>query len=87
MSTAKLSALEKQQRMMSDNANGLGAAALPEEQQPATAADGTGATPTAAGAAAEQESAHPFETDPGDHAETPFEAYAHLDLLLARLAK
>lgn len=30
---------------------------------------------------------HPFETDPGDHAETPFEAYEHLDLLLTRLAK
>lgn len=36
---------------------------------------------------AAQESEHPFETDPGDHAETPFEAYQHLDLLLTRLAK
>lgn len=38
-------------------------------------------------AAAAQESEHPFETDPGDHAETPFEAYQHLDLLLTRLVK
>ncbi|KAI8474257.1 MAG: hypothetical protein J3K34DRAFT_145652 [Monoraphidium minutum] len=29
---------------------------------------------------------HPFETDPGDHAETPFEAYQHVEPLLARLA-
>jgi hypothetical protein len=38
-------------------------------------------------AAAVAEEEHPFETDPGDHAETPFEAYEHLDLLLTRLAK
>lgn len=51
----------------------------PQQQQPAAAAP----TP----AAEHQESEHPFETDPGDHAETPFEAYDHLDLLLTRLAK
>jgi hypothetical protein len=49
------------------------------QQQPPPAA--------AAAAAAVQESEHPFETDPGDHAETPFEAYQHLELLLTRLAK
>lgn len=30
---------------------------------------------------------HPFETEPGDHAETPPEAYQHIETLLARLAK
>ena len=30
---------------------------------------------------------HPFETEPGDHAETPFEAYEHIAPLLHRLAR
>jgi hypothetical protein len=42
---------------------------------------------SAVAAAVVAEEEHPFETDPGDHAETPFEAYEHLDLLLTRLAK
>jgi hypothetical protein len=87
MSTAEVGLLDGHERVGLDSTNGPGAAALPAEQQPALAANGTDATSTAAGAAEEQDSKHPFETDPGDHAETPFEAYAHLDLLLARLAK
>lgn len=30
---------------------------------------------------------HPFETEPGDHAETPFDAYEHIAPLLTRLAR
>jgi hypothetical protein len=59
------------------------AGAAPAPPSAAAAAAAAAATPAARPAAAE----HPFETDPGDHAETPFEAYAHLDLLLSRLAK
>ena len=29
---------------------------------------------------------HPFETEPGDHAETPLSAYEHIEQLLARVA-
>lgn len=86
MSAAAVSPANEQQRMAYDSTDRLGVSALPADQQPATAADGAEAVSTAAGAAAE-EPEHPFKTDPGDHAETPFEAYAHLDLLLARLAK
>ncbi|GAX73251.1 hypothetical protein CEUSTIGMA_g705.t1 [Chlamydomonas eustigma] len=32
-------------------------------------------------------SLHPFQTDPGDHAETPFEAYQHIEPLLGRVAR
>jgi hypothetical protein len=59
--------------------------------EPAVAGAPAGAAaPAQAPAAAESAGAqaeHPFETDPGDHAETPFAAYEHLDLLLTRLAK
>jgi hypothetical protein len=58
-----------------------GCATQQDTPLPAAAA----AAVAAAAPAAEEE--HPFETDPGDHAETPFEAYEHLDLLLTRLAK
>jgi hypothetical protein len=30
---------------------------------------------------------HPFQTEPGDHAETPLEAYEHIAPLLHRLAR
>lgn len=70
---------------------------LPETQQDAPplavaaaeAGAAAAAVERAVGPAAvkEQHQQHPFETDPGDHAETPFEAYEHLDLLLTRLAK
>jgi hypothetical protein len=30
---------------------------------------------------------HPFQTEPGDHAETPFEAYQHIEPLLGRVAR
>ena len=30
---------------------------------------------------------HPFESEPGDHAETPLEAYQHIAPLLSRLAR
>lgn len=53
--------------------------AAPAAPAPAPDAESTPAT-----ASFEQ---HPFETDPGDHAETPFEAYQHIEPLLARLAK
>ncbi|KAG1652013.1 hypothetical protein FOA52_008733 [Chlamydomonas sp. UWO 241] len=48
----------------------------------AAAAAGTAATPATPAPAQ-----HPFQTEPGDHAETPVEAYAHIALLLSRLAK
>jgi hypothetical protein len=68
--------------------------AVPAELQPdtrgvaAAAVDPQAAPllPTAAASPAAAEE-HPFETDPGDHAETPFEAYEHLEPLLARLAR
>lgn len=58
--------------------------------EPATAprqAAGT-ATPGAQADATAQADAvvHLFETEPGDHAETPLEAYEHIEPLLARLA-
>lgn len=56
-------------------------AATPAESPALEAAGSSVAAPAAA------EEDHPFETDPGDHAETPAEAYEHLDLLLTRLAK
>lgn len=67
----------------------------PVQQSAATDPAVVGATaeaaaPAQAPAAADSvggQAEHPFETDPGDHAETPFEAYEHLDLLLARLAR
>lgn len=64
-------------------AGGGGAAANGAALQAAAAA----AAAEGAQLAADQEDPHPFETDPGDHAETPFEAYQHLELLLMRLAK
>jgi hypothetical protein len=67
-----------------------GADVVPAAQQDAPAAAeaavAAAAVATAAAPTVEVEE-HPFETDPGDHAETPFEAYEHLDLLLTRLAK
>ena len=35
----------------------------------------------------ESASEHPYETEPGDHAETPIEAYEHIAPLLTRLAR
>ncbi len=35
----------------------------------------------------EEEIAHPFATEPGDHAETPLLAYQQITPLLERLAK
>ena len=63
-------------------------ASLPPEQHPAAASGGGESLSPLLGAdGGATASEHPFETEPGDHAETPLDAYEHIAPLLTRLAR